>query len=115
MTSLYLSLAAGLVFTLLIHELGHATAAAAFGLAWKPVITRHGPGMEIGSDHIRLSRAQVSFTAAAGPAANIVFALIAIRAGVPMLALLNVEFALFNLLPFRRSDGRRILKGREAL
>lgn len=114
MTAAYLSLAVCLVFTLLVHELAHAAAAAAFGLPWTPTLTRHGPGVRIGSDNVRLTRAQVSWTAAAGPAANIIFAFVAFRASVPMLVLVNAEFALFNLLPFRRSDGRRILRGQEA-
>lgn len=99
--------------TLVVHELGHAAAAAALRLPWQPVLTRHGPGMKIGSDDFALTRREVTLTSAGGPVANILLAAAAIHFGLGLLALLNLEFAVLNLLPFPRSDGRRILYGQE--
>lgn len=95
--------------TLVAHETGHALAAQLYGLPWKPTLTRHGPGVVIGSETIRLSPAQVRVTAAAGPAANLLLVAVGLRLGVPFMVLASLEFAVMNLLPFRRSDGARIL------
>ena len=102
-----------LLVTLAVHEAGHAAAATAFRLPWKPVLTRHGPGVMIGNDDIRLTRFQVAVTSAAGPLANLVLAYMAVKTGMAVLALLNIEFAYFNLIPFKRSDGHRIVYGQQ--
>lgn len=96
---------------LVVHECGHAVVASVLRLPWTPVLTRHGPGMRIGSDAITLTRRQVAMTCAGGPAANVLLAVLAIRFGFGLLALVNLEFAVANLIPFRRSDGHRILFG----
>lgn len=102
-----------LALTLLIHEAGHAAVATLYGLPWRPVLTRHGPGVSIGNDDIRLTRLQVALTSAGGPLANLLLALIAVKVGQGFLAAANIEFAVVNLLPFKRSDGHRILYGQE--
>lgn len=96
------------------HECGHAAVAAMLRLPWKPVLTRHGPGMKIGSDAITLTRRQVALTCGGGPVANILLAALAIHFGFGLVAFFNLAVAALNLVPFRRSDGRRILFGQEA-
>lgn len=94
-----------------VHELGHAAAAIALGLPVRPVVTRHGPGMAVGSDAIRLTHAQISLTCAAGPAANLAAAAVCHELGIGLLVLTNVVFAIANLVPLPHSDGLRILRG----
>jgi hypothetical protein len=93
---------------LLIHELGHAVAAEALGLRWRPVLTWHGPGIRIGSDELRLTRHQVVTTALAGPLASLAFAVAAFHVQ-PMLCLASLELGLFNLI-LPRSDGAAVLR-----
>ena len=97
-----------LAVTVLAHEAGHATVAQALGLPWKPTLTRHGPGVRIGSDRIVLTRPEIVATALGGPAANLLLVLVGYELGWPLLMLFGLDFALFNLLPFKRSDGSRI-------
>ena len=108
---IWLEFVLALLLTVGVHERGHALVAQALGLPWKPVVTWHGPGVKIGSDAIKLTRWQIMATAAGGPLANLVLAAVAFALGMPLLALCCAEFALWNLLPFKRSDGRRILRG----
>lgn len=108
------SLVVAMIGTVVVHEVGHAAAASLLRLPWRPTLTWHGPGIRIGSDALRLSRFQVAVTAAAGPVANLALAAIAIRSGLGLLALANIEFAVVNLLPLPRSDGRRLLFGQES-
>lgn len=92
---------------LLAHELGHATAAQTLNLPWKLIVTRHGPGIRVGADTIRLTRQQIIVTAASGPAASLAFA-VAIWAASPLAAIISLELAFWNLI-LPRSDGALIL------
>lgn len=73
MTHLVLTMLASILAALVAHEAGHAAAAQALGLRWRPVVTKRGPGIRIGADHIRLTRTQIAITAAAGPTASLLF------------------------------------------
>lgn len=107
---IWLALILAVIVTLAAHEAGHALAAQAWRLPWRPTLTWHGPGIRIGSDDIKLTRSQIATTCAAGPAANLLVAVVAVFVlHMPLVALLNIEFAVVNLLPFPRSDGRNIL------
>jgi Zn-dependent protease len=114
-----LLLLAGLAAVLLVHEAGHAAAATALRLPWRPVLTRRGPGVVIGRADLVLSRYQVVVTAAGGPAANLAaaFAISAAHLGLSFgfVAFLSILFALLNLLPFPHSDGARMLRPGRAL
>jgi len=100
-----------LLVALLVHEAGHAGAALALHLPVRPTLTRHGPAMIIGSEAIRLTRLQIAITAAAGPAANFVFAAIAYAAGRGVFCAVSIEIGGFNLIPIANSDGHRIIHG----
>lgn len=102
------------VAALVVHEAGHFAAARALRLPARLVLTRHGPGVAIGSDDLRLEPRQIRLTAAAGPAANVALAALASGglAPLPELALLSLVFAAANLIPLRRSDGHRLIFAR---
>lgn len=102
-----------LPMSVVVHEIGHAVAATMLRLPWRLTLTRYGPGIRIGSDAIRLTRRQITVTAVAGPLANLALASVAYQAGLALLVLCSLEVAFVNLLPFPRSDGRRILRGQE--
>lgn len=108
MTALVLLMLASILAALAAHEAGHAIAAQAFRLPWKPVLTRHGPGISIGNDQLRLTRAQIAVTAAAGPAMSLMFAA-AIWKLSPFAALASLELGVFNLL-LPRSDGALLFR-----
>jgi len=110
-----LTLAGFFLATVGAHEAGHAAVSLALHLPTRLVLTRHGPGVRVGSDSVRLARWQVVVTAGAGPAANVALAAAAFRLGVPFLVLMNLECAVLNLLPFRSSDGSRMLQPGRAL
>jgi hypothetical protein len=104
----------GMVGLVLVHEAGHAGAAQALGLPWRPTLSRRGPGVRIGSDSFRLTRRQVIATAAAGPLVSLAFGVV-IWGVLPLLALASFELALWNLV-LPHSDGARIvrvLRGRD--
>lgn len=107
MVTVAVSIAAAVV----VHEAGHALAAKSLRLPCRPVLTKHGPGISIGSDDYTLSPREIRLTAIAGPLANLLLALVGYRLGIGFLVLANLEFAFVNLLPLRRSDGSRLLKG----
>lgn len=109
MTSAILILIGAEGATLLAHEAGHAATAAALRLPWRPVLSWHGPGIVIGRDDLLLAPWQLVATAAGGPFANLLLCAAAFRLGQPLLILINLEFAVINLLPFPRSDGARML------
>lgn len=96
---------------LVVHEAGHAAAAIVLGIPARPIVTRHGVGMAIGSDDRRLTRSEICITASAGPIANVAFAAVAAAAGVGLLVLPSILFGLFCLIPVPRSDGHRLLHG----
>lgn len=104
---------AATIATVVIHELGHASAASMLRLPWVPVLSRRGVAMKIGADGSTLTRRELAIVAAGGPAANLLLAATAFQLGIGILVLLNI-FALLNLLPFRRFDGGLILRGQRA-
>lgn len=109
---------AAVALTLLVHELGHAAIAAfVFRLPVAPVFglahLRRGGlvGFRIGSNDRRLTRIQIVCTAIAGPAANVALVAGAYWAGYGILVPMGLVFAAVNLIPFKHSDGDRILHG----
>lgn len=106
----WIAFAAYFLVTVTVHEFGHAAAAEALGLPWRPTLTWHGPGIVIGNDDIELRPWQIRVTCAAGPLANALVAVAAFELGAGLLFLMCAEMTVINLLPFPRSDGRRILK-----
>jgi stage IV sporulation protein FB len=101
--------------TVVVHEAGHAAAAALLRLPWRPVITWIGPGVAIGRDGLDLTRRQVVITAAAGPLANLALAAVAYGFGQPIVVMMGVLFAVTNLAPFPYSDGARMLRPGHAI
>lgn len=99
---------AWIALAVLAHEAGHALAAQALRLPWRPVLSWRGPGIRIGSDSPRLTRWQVGLTAAAGPLASILLAVAAWTAH-PFVAVVSLDLALWNLV-LPRSDGRLVLR-----
>jgi hypothetical protein len=109
-----ITLLVGTVGLVLVHEAGHAGAAQALRLPWRPTLSRRGPGVRIGSESFRLTRGQVIPTAAAGPLVSLAFG-IAIWQSHPLLALASFEMTLLNLV-LPHSDGAtivRVLCGRD--
>jgi Zn-dependent protease len=89
------------VFALAIHEAGHILSAVALGIRVKRIgITWRGPFIvrEQGSP---VASAVVSL---AGPVLNVILAL-AYWEAAPVFARINMVLGLWNLLPFRGSDG----------
>lgn len=103
-----LLVAALLLAVVVVHELGHVTVATMLGISWMPVLTRRGPGIQIGRDDLRLSRVQRGLTAAAGPAASLLLAACLWTSGQRLPAVASLEIAVANLLPFPHSDGRTV-------
>jgi len=97
--------------SVLVHEAGHAVAAEALGLPWKPTFSRRGLGITVGRDDLKLRPWQIRASCAAGPAANLAVAAAGVYFHEPALFLLNALFALINLIPLPKSDGARILRG----
>jgi Zn-dependent protease len=120
----YLALWVAIVFVgVLLHELGHALTAKAFGMA--PSIDLHGMGGLTSWGGDPLSHGKRILTTAAGPAVGLVigFSLVAMRrAGVfdpisPQLdraldaaIFVNAGWAVLNLLPILPLDGGSILQ-----
>jgi len=99
-----------------LHEAGHLLAMAAFGARPTKIHLTMG-GMRIERPPaLRLSFAREIAVAFAGPAASLLLAGLCALINLPFpspllpeLAILNLGFALFNLLPVRRLDGGRAL------
>jgi len=92
-----------------LHEAGHLIAMAAFGARPGRVHLAAG-GMRIERPPaLRLSFPREIAVAFAGPAASLLLAGLFALAQQADLSLLNLGFALFNLLPVRRLDGGRAL------
>lgn len=115
------ALALALVTSVLLHELAHAAAARAYGLAVSEVVlTLWGGHTSFEARDVRPG--QHAVTAAAGPAANVVIAglsqavlwLVPLgELGQAMLSyavFANLALALFNLLPGIPMDGGRIFE-----
>ncbi len=97
-----------LVFSLLLHECGHAAA------AWLTYTPFSAIGFCAKGAYIRRKRAPGArsemFIAAAGPAVNFILAIVLWHSGpfVHWLALMNLLLGATNLIPMKGSDGARI-------
>ena len=114
-----LSSVLAVVLTAFSHELGHAVAGRLAGLPVRAIVLSPGGGVTIrgSSEHAHVNL----LTAAAGPLANLVLALICGWASTHVVAdtpaagflaqvgLLQLGTSAANLLPFGHFDGARIL------
>lgn len=97
------------VLACLIHELGHFLTIKAFG---GKVRTLHLSivGAEIYPEYGRpLPYWKEIITAAAGPLANVLLAVVSVGTGQHLFAGFNLSFGFLNLLPIHALDGGRIL------
>lgn len=142
---LFIIWAVGLVLALTIHEYAHAAAADRLGdptpramgrLTLNPrahldplgtiliLVVGFGWGRPVEFDpyNLRNPRRDSALIALAGPASNILFAIVLsavmktvslpfITTLFPFLILMNISLALFNLVPVFPLDGEKILKG----
>jgi Zn-dependent protease len=100
---------AAIVLAIVSHEAGHAAAAQAVGLQWRPfarlpwkigvVVLAPEPGIRPRDDLL---------IALAGPAASAMLAALAFQVS-PHLSLLSGMLAVLNLLPFPGTDGWRAI------
>jgi Zn-dependent protease len=90
---------------IVVHELGHATAASAYGLRWRFFFSPLKLGVRIFGTRDDVTAQQNAVMAAAGPAASFVLAAAAWGAGSPALALLSAATGLISLIPIRPQDG----------
>ncbi|MBU2616875.1 MAG: hypothetical protein KKB79_02740 [Nanoarchaeota archaeon] len=111
-------LAAGIIFPLLsriiLYPLGNVVWTASLVFDVKPrayrAAKRHGlySYSEITEDHM-------GFIAAAGVAANLLFAIIGYLIGVHEFSRINIYMAFFNMIPISDLDGNKILFGNKTL
>ncbi len=117
--------AIGLFLSVLIHELGHALTARAYGVQTRE-ITLWLLGGVAQLERIPRSRGTEAVIAIAGPIVSVLLAVLfgALRGLVPAgagqfllgyLSFINLSLALFNLLPALPLDGGRILRSLLAL
>jgi hypothetical protein len=109
MLDLDLILALIVAVTLVVHEIGHVLAAVALRLHWRPILTWHGPAVVIGRDDLLLTRRQLVLTSAGGPLANIALCAVAYLLGQGLVVAVGLEILFWNLLPWPRSDGLKML------
>lgn len=92
-----------------LHELGHVAAAAAFGGTIKRLsLTAVGAALRIDYKE-PLTYGQDSLVALAGPAANLLFGLLALALGWQLAAVLTLAVGAFNLLPVLPLDGGQVV------
>jgi len=111
-------LMAGIIFPLIsriiLYPLGNVVWTASLVFDVKPrayrAAKRHGlySYSEITEDHM-------GFIAAAGVAANLLFAIIGYLIGVPEFSRINIYMAFFNMIPISDLDGNKILFGNKTL
>ncbi|MBU2615553.1 MAG: hypothetical protein KKC19_00435 [Nanoarchaeota archaeon] len=111
-------LAAGIIFPLIsriiLYPLGNVVWTASLVFDVKPrayrAAKRHGlySYSEITEDHM-------GFIAAAGIAANLLFAIVGYLIGVPEFSRINIYMAFFNMIPISDLDGNKILFGNKTL
>jgi hypothetical protein len=92
-----------------VHEEGHWLAARLLRYPARFVLTRHGPGVQWGSDDRISTRRHRIIVTAAGPAANLLFAVEAAGMGWNTIAAVSFVFGCIQLLPFGPSDGHHLL------
>lgn len=95
----------------ILHEGGHVVAAAILGGQVEELsLTAVGAELRIGYS-VPLSYGQDSVVALAGPAANLLFGVLALAMGWTLAAVLTLSVGLFNLLPILPLDGGRVVYG----
>lgn len=95
----------------ILHEGGHVVAAAILGGQVEELsLTAVGAELRIGYS-VPLSYGQDSAVALAGPAANLLFGVLALAMGWTLAAVLTLSVGLFNLLPILPLDGGRVVYG----
>jgi Zn-dependent protease len=87
------------------HELGHATAATAYGFRWRAFVTPTKLGVRVLATRDEVTAAQNAAMAAAGPAASFLLAAAAWAAGSVQLTVLSAMVGLLSLVPIRPQDG----------
>lgn len=94
-----------------LHEMGHVAAAAVFGgRVEKLSLTAVGAELRMAYP-VPLSYGRDSLVAMAGPAANLLFGVLALALGWALAAALTLTVGLFNLLPILPLDGGRVVYG----
>lgn len=94
-----------LVAVIATHEAGHAIAARLLG--YRPRVVRYGLGIAWGDEATAPPPHRV-YVSAAGPLASLLLVPILWRVGLPLMAAGSLEMCVWNLLPFRHSDGSHI-------
>jgi len=98
---------------IIIHESGHIIAAIAVKAPAKGISTQHF-GISLYYDFSGLSYAKELFVHISGAAANFISAALAFylfdrSVCIDFFVLSSLSFGIFNLIPFRKSDGGRAL------
>lgn len=99
-----------LVVAALVHEEGHWITARLLGYPARFVLTWAGPGTSWGSDERISSQRDRLLVSAAGPLANVVFAMEAVGMGWTTVGLVSLLFGAVQLIPVGPSDGRNMLR-----
>lgn len=94
-----------------VHELGHIAAAAALGGRIEGLsLTVVGAELRIGYE-VPLTYGRDSLVALAGPAANLLWGVLALALHWKLAAALTLAVGAFNLLPIMPLDGGRVVYG----
>lgn len=97
-----------LIFSIVVHELGHIIAATLIGARAENFII-HGFGVELIFPGKTLTPNKTLILAAGGPVASIILALCAISFEKNLLYITNISIAMINLLPVAPLDGGNII------
>lgn len=97
-----------LIFSVLIHELGHIIAALFRG-AKAENFSLHGFGVEINFPGCTPTPRTMLIISAGGPVISLIIAFIALSLNLTILAITNLSIALVNLIPVNPLDGGNIL------
>lgn len=99
------------VGAVLFHELGHLLAFYLF-LPLAPSLHATGAGLRLYT-RVPIPPLAMTFILLCGPVSNLTVALLALRFGTGdfalLLAAVHLLYGIFNLLPFGKSDGERLL------
>ncbi len=97
------------LIAIVAHEAGHAITATVLGYPVRPVLTWHGPGIRWGSDAVMSSDRHRALVASGGLAATFALMVGAMLTGAWLLAAVNVDLLVWNLM-LPNSDGRHAWK-----